>query len=57
MFLAQALAEYGLFEAVFQNLRFITIRVADTLYGWGPVQYGLALLALVVVFRIFSGRR
>ena len=56
MILAQALGEYGLVEALQQGIVAARIRVEDTLQQAEPIHYGIAGLAVVLLW-LFMGRR
>ena len=56
MILAQALGEYGLVAALRDGFAVLRIRVVDVLRTAEPIHYGMAALALFLVW-IFMGRR
>ena len=56
MILAQALGEYGLVSALQEGILLARIRVEDTLRQAEPVHYGIAVLAVVMLW-LFMGRR
>ena len=56
MILAQSLGEYGLAVALRDGIVMLRIRVEDTLRQAEPIHYGMAVLALLVLW-LFMGRR
>ena len=56
MILAQALGEYGLVSALQEGILLARIRVEDTLRQAEPMHYGMAVLAVVILW-VFMGRR
>ena len=56
MILAQALGEYGLAVALRDGIVMLRIRIEDTLRQAEPIHYGMAVLALLVLW-LFMGRR
>jgi hypothetical protein len=56
MILAQALGEYGLVSALRDAVLLARIRIEDTLRQAEPVHYGIAVLAVVMLW-VFLGRR
>ena len=56
MILAQALGEYGLVSALQEGILLARIRVEDTLRQAEPLHYGIAVLAVVMLW-LFMGRR
>jgi hypothetical protein len=56
MILAQALGEYGLVSALQEGILLARIRVEDALRQAEPLHYGIAVLAVVMLW-LFMGRR
>ena len=56
MILAQALGEYGVVAALQQGIVVARIRVEDALQQADPIHYGIAGLAVVLLW-LFMGRR
>ena len=56
MILAQAFGDYGLVSALQEGILLARIRVEDTLRQAEPLHYGMAVLAVVILW-VFMGRR
>ena len=56
MILAQALGEYGLVSALREGILLARIRIEDVFRQAEPMHYGIAVLAVVMLW-VFLGRR